>query len=195
MQAEPAPSLYAKVAQDLSLIRSTMVRATAFEAVVGSAWILMGSIGLVGASVAAAQKEFEAWLVVWLGTAFVAASVGLVTTKRCADRQGVRLDSAPARRFWTLFLPPLLAACVLTLLFSVRGLHELVPGTWLLLYGFGLASGGSVCRTVVRTSGFAFQVLGLFAFVWPDAGNALLAAGFGAIHLSSGVWILRHEPS
>ena len=106
MKVDRIPSLHAKVAHDLELISEAMVRATSFQAVAGSGWILMGLCGIGGASIAGTRADDTTWLGVWLVTAALAASVGLATTRRHASAHGFRLGSAPARRFWTLLVPP-----------------------------------------------------------------------------------------
>ena len=57
--------------------------------------------------------------------------------------------------------------------------RTLVPGTWLLLYGAGLAAAGIFSLPVVSITGCAFMLFGTFALALPGWGMAWLAAGFG----------------
>ncbi|MBM3278937.1 MAG: hypothetical protein FJY95_12775 [Candidatus Handelsmanbacteria bacterium] len=52
------------------------------------------------------------------------------------------LRSEPARRFFLGLGPPLLVGTLLTGVFWSHHLAELLPAAWLLLYGYGVATGG-----------------------------------------------------
>jgi len=56
---------------NLSFIRATMERATAFTAVPGWGGVLMGGVALAAAVLSRAERGAE-WLVTWLGAAIVA---------------------------------------------------------------------------------------------------------------------------
>jgi hypothetical protein len=74
------------------------------------------------------------------------------------------------------------------------GLHDLLPGVWLLCYGAGVVSAGTFSIRPVRVMGVCFMVLGLSALRAPPSwGDAWMAAGFGGLHVLFGLWIARHH--
>lgn len=68
-----------------------------------------------------------------------------------------------------------------------------VPG-WLLLYGTAVTSAGALSVRPVPLLGVCFMALGVLAFVAPPAwGDALMAAGFGGLHVGFGCLIARNH--
>ena len=88
--------------------------------------------------------------------------------------------------------PLLAAAGVLSTVLFTAGATAAIPGTWLLLYGAGVLSGGTYSVRPVPIMGLCFMLLGLVAFVAPASWlNLLLAAGFGGLHILFGAIIAR----
>jgi hypothetical protein len=72
------------------------------------------------------------------------------------------------------------------------GRYDLLPAMWLLLYGTSFISSGAFSIRVVPVMGVCFMVLGFVACFLPlMAGNALLGAGFGLLHVIFGFIIAR----
>jgi hypothetical protein len=178
--------------EDLRFIRDTMERAGSFTAVPGWGTVAMGLVALVAAPLASRQETGEAWLVVWLITAAAALCVGLVTTLGKARAAKAPLLRGAGRRMVLGFAPPLAAGAVLTAVLYSAGLYDALPGTWLLLYGAGVMTGGSFSVRAVPIMGLCFMVAGAFAFLVPAGwGDALMAAGFGGLNIVFGVIIAR----
>jgi hypothetical protein len=186
------PALHDRAMDNLSYIRDTMERASAFTGVPGWGGVAMGVAGLGTAALARGTGSPGAWLATWLGGAAVAIVVGAVALARKARRAEGRVVTRPARRFVLGFVPPIVAGAVLTAALARAGQHALLPGAWLLLYGAGLVTGGAFSVRVVPLMGASFMALGACAFVTPARlGDAWLALGFGVLHVAFGAHIAR----
>jgi hypothetical protein len=186
------PALHARAMDNLRFIRQTMERATAFTAVPGWGGVGMGVLGLSAALVAETRLTTAEWLGTWLGTAVVALTLGCWAMSVKARRAGTPVFSYSGRRFVLSYVPPLLVGALLTGALVRAGQFEALPGTWLLLYGTGVVTGGAFSVRVVPLMGLCFMALGAVALFGPAAwGNALMAAGFGLLHIAFGVIIAR----
>ncbi|HZN98509.1 MAG TPA: hypothetical protein VFB61_12315 [Gemmatimonadales bacterium] len=187
-----APALHARAMDNLSFIRSTMERATAFTAVPGWGGVAMGLTALIATLVASRSSEPRQWLAVWLSAAVLALGIGGWTMVLKARRGGTTVFSYSGRRFVLSYLPPLLVGALLTLVLMRAGLYTALPGTWLLLYGTGVVTGGAFSVRVVPIMGFCFMALGAIALLAPASWSAwLLALGFGGLHIVFGIIIAR----
>jgi hypothetical protein len=191
--AHPEPvSLQSHAMDNLKFIRETMERAGSFTAVPGWGGFAMGVSALAASVIAAGQSTREAWLVTWLGEGVFAIALGALAMWRKAHRAQVPLMSAPARKFVLSFAPPLMVGALLTLVLYRAGLTGAIPGTWLLLYGTGVVTGGAFSVRVVPVMGLCFMFLGAVALFCPLSwGTAFLATGFGGLHLVFGTIIAR----
>jgi len=178
---------------NLRFIRETMERAGSSTAVPGWGGIAIGVTAFGAAAIAARQSSSFAWLVTWGVEAFVAISIAVWTTLSKARSAGTPLLSGPGRRFVYSFAPPLFVGALLTLFLVRAGVMGAVPGSWLLLYGTGMVAAGAFSIRVVPLMGLCFMVLGAVALFSPwNWDNALLAAGFGGIHVIFGAVIARN---
>jgi hypothetical protein len=177
---------------NIRFIRETMERATSFTAVPGWGGVAMGITALGASVIASRQSSTLAWLFTWIGEAAVAVGIALWTTYTKAREASTPLFSGPGRRFVYSFAPPLFVGVLLTmLLFRIGSIQE-VPGVWLLLYGTAVVTGGAFSIRLVPLMGLCFMVLGTVAFFCPSNwGNALLAGGFGGLHVIFGGVIAR----
>jgi hypothetical protein len=197
--ARPHPSpraepLHVRAMDDLSFIRRTMERATEFTAVPGWGGVAMGLTALLAALVAARTTSPAAWVRYWLVAAGVALVIGGGTMAAKARRAGTPVLSWSGRRFVLSFLPPLAVGALLTLVLVEHQVVHALPGTWLLLYGTGIVTGGAFSVRAVPVMGICFMLLGAAALFGPAAwGNPLMAAGFGGLHLVFGLLIARRH--
>ncbi len=191
---ESAVALHDRAMENLRFIRETMERSGAFTAVPGRGGVLMGLTAL-GASVWAAHQPTPGrWLAVWLAEALLAVTIALATMVLKAHRAGSRLLSVTGRKFALSFLPPILAAVVLTVALARAGAFGALPGLWLLLFGAGIVAAGTYSVRIVPIMGVCFTVLGAAALFSPPAwGDWYLAAGFGGLEIGFGVWIARRH--
>jgi hypothetical protein len=186
------PALHVRAMDNLSFIRRTMERATAFTAVPGWGGVGMGALALAAAALAPSRPTTMEWLATWVVAAVAALSLGGWTMTAKARRAGTTVFSYPGRRFVLSYVPPLLVGALLTAALVRAGLYHALPGTWLLLYGTGVVTGGAFSVRVVPLMGLCFMGLGALALFGPAAwGNPLMAAGFGGLHIVFGLIIAR----
>lgn len=178
--------------EDLRFIRETMARAASFTAVPGWGTVAMGLTALAAAGLATRQTTPDAWLLTWLIEAALAVAIGVGTMIQKARAVKVPLFSGAGARFVLGFLPPAAVGAVLTAVLYQAGLFDALPGTWLLLYGAGIMTGGSFSVRAVPIMGFCYMVLGAVAFLSPPGwGDALMAVGFGGLNIVFGAIIAR----
>jgi len=190
--AEPTP-LHDHALESVRVIRDAMERAGSFTAVPGAGMIAIGLTALFASAVAAATETGGGWLATWIGEGFVALAISGVTITRKARRLALPLRSGPARKFALAFLPSLVAGSALTFVLVAHGLGSLLPGTWLLLYGTAVTAAGALSVRIVPVMGVLFMAMGVAALTLaPDIGNALMAAGFGGLHIGFGAAIARN---
>ena len=177
---------------NLRFIRETMERAGSFTAVPGWGGVAMGITALGAAAIASRQASPLPWLLTWISEAFVAIIIASWTTYSKARRAGTPLFSGPGRRFVYSFAPPLFVGALLTILHLRSSEVGPIPGQWLLLYGTGVVNGGAFSIRIVPLMGLCFMVLGAVALFCPWTWqNALLAGGFGGLHIIFGAVIAR----
>ena len=179
----------------LNYIRASIDAAGAF-AVPGTAGIAMGAVGLVAAGLASVPAFAPHWLLLWLLAGILAAGLGIALIARHRSGKGLPLYRGPARRFVLCLGPALLAGAVLTGVLERSGNPQLIPGTWLLLYGSAVLSAtlltAPTMMRLIGTMGALFVLLGTAAYLLPPAWhNLVLGSGFGVLHLGFGLLIRR----
>ena len=190
----PEPALHARAMDNLSFIRRTMERATSFTSVPGWGGVAMGITAVTAAVVAHGHRGTPGWLAIWLGAGAVSLVIGIGTMSAKARRAGTSVFSYSGRRFVLSYVPPLLVGLLLTVVLARHGLQAVLPGTWLLLYGTGVVTGGAYSVRAVPLMGLCFMAVGAFAlFAPPGWGNALMGLGFGGLHIGFGLVIARRH--
>ena len=189
---EEPVGLHNRAMDNLRFIRETMERAGAFTAVPGWGGCIIGATAIAAAFVAALQSTVDLWLITWLMEGMLAIGIGALAMKEKAEASGEPLFTPPARRFALSFAPPLLVGALLTVVLYRAGIGAAIPGTWLLLYGTGVVTGGAYSVRVIPVMGVCFMLLGAVALFCPlPLGNILLGAGFGTLHIIFGLIIAR----
>jgi len=170
-----------------------MENAGSFTAVPGMGGMVVGATAVFAAYAAHLTAGPGAWLAVWIGESLLALAMGLAFSARKARRKGDALLSRPFHRCVFATAPPIVAGAVITVMLNDAGLVRFLPAVWLLLYGAGVACGGAFSVRVVPVMGMSFLALGTVAAVAPAAwSDALLALGFGGLHLIFG-WIIARK--
>ena len=192
-ESEP-PALHARAMDNLRFIRETMEGASSFTAVSGWGQLLIGVTALAAAWLAWHQPTPRRWLLTWLAEALLSAAIAGATMWRKARAREESLLSKPGRKLAINLSPPLFVGALLTVVLFHAGSVSIIPAVWLLLYGAGVVTGGAFSVQIVPVMGLCFMLLGAAAAFLPWAqANALLAVGFGALHVVFGFIIARRH--
>jgi hypothetical protein len=190
-RTEPA-ALHTRAMDNLRFIRETMEQATAFTAISGWGLLIVGLTALGAAALASRIANRDAWLAIWLGEGLLSFLIASGATLRKARASKMPLFSMPGRRFALSFSPPLIVGALLTAALYHAGADRVLPGSWLLLYGTGIVTGGAFSVPVVPVMGLCFMAEGAAALFAPAAwGDGLMALGFGGLHALFGLVIVR----
>jgi hypothetical protein len=190
--SKPAEPIHAHAIENIRFIRETMEQAAAFTAFSGSSLVLVGVTAMLAAVIVPADCGSRTWLLLWLGEAALASTIAVTATLRKTVAAGEPLWSGPALKFTFSVAPALVVGVLATLALGGSAQAQLLPGFWLLLYGAGLVSGGLFSLRIVPVTGAAFMAIGALALFAPAGwGNALLAAGFGGLHVVFGTIVAR----
>ncbi len=178
--------------ETLAFIRRTMESATSFTAVSGWGLIAVGVVGLLATSLAW-SGNLGSDLRVWIPAALISVPIATVFNVTKARRLEVPIWSGAIQKLAWVMTPALAAGGLLTFALAQQNASDLLPGTWLALYGAGVTAGGTFSIRAIRWMGILFLILGAVALFRPEYGLALLAVGFGGLHLAVGLdIILRH---
>ena len=179
-------------AANLRYIRDTIDATRTFTTVPGKGCIVMGLAGLTAAGLESIPAMSNLWLPIWLAAAVVSCTAALFFMERKARTQGLSLRRSVAWRFFLTLIPAFVVGAILTAaLVDVVG-REAIAAIWLLMYGVGLAACGTFSIPIVLIAGVAFIGLGTVTLAAPAGwAPALLAVGFGGIHIVLGAVIAR----
>jgi hypothetical protein len=132
---------------------------------------------------------------VWAVLLVFSAGVTGWSMARKSRYTGVAFWSPVLRKaLWPFSAPMVLGAILSIAVFRGQNL-ELLPVIWLGCYGAALTAAGVMSVSPVRWMGISFLLLAASAAFLPvSAGLALLAAGFGLLHIIFGAYIhWRHD--
>jgi hypothetical protein len=192
MKPAKVVSMNERALENLAYIRETMERAGSFTAVPGWGGILMGVSAFLTAMLAARLPTNDLWFEAWMGEAALALAIGgWAMTQKAKASQGALLYG-PGKKFALYLCPAMIAGALLTIVLYKQRSFDMMPGTWLLLYGVSVVTGGAFSVKVVPIMGMSFMALGTLALFSPFAwANWFMAAGFGVLHIAFGIVIAR----
>jgi hypothetical protein len=194
LEAREPPALHARAMDNLRFIREAMESASSFTAVSGWGQALIGATALCAAWIAWRQTTTRRWLLVWFIEALLSAAIAGLAMWRKARAREESLLSKPGRKLAVNMSPPLFVGALLTVVLFRAGTVSAIPAVWLLLYGAGVVTGGAFSVQIVPVMGLCFMLLGAASAFLPWAqANALLAAGFGGLHVVFGFIIARRH--
>jgi len=188
----PPTAIHEHALDNLRFIRRTMERASAFTAVPGWGTVAVGLTALVAAAIASRAPNRSEWVLVWLAEAAIALAIALLAIVHKARRAQVALLSGPGLKFACGFAPPMIAGGFLTLALWRAEAFPLLAGSWLLIYGTAVVTGGAFSVRIVPVMGLSFMALGAAMLFAPASlADFVLALGFGGLHVAFGVLIAR----
>lgn len=179
-------------AANLRYIRDTIDATHTFTTVPGKGCIVMGLAGLTAGGIESIPAMSNLWLPIWLAAAVVSCTAALFFMERKARTQGLSLRRSVAWRFFLTLIPAFVVGAILTAALVEVVSREVIAAIWLLMYGVGLAACGTFSIPIVLLAGVAFIGLGTVTLAAPATwAPALLAVGFGGIHIVLGAVIAR----
>lgn len=190
--AEEPIYLNRRAEENLQFIREAMENAGVFTGISGLGYMVTGFTAIAVAWVAAVQADKQLWFWIWMTELMVATFIASSLTYLKSRRQGKSLRQATIRKLLAAFLPAMVAGGLFSLVFYQLGLFEVLPGIWLTLYGAAVITAGAWSVRVLPLMGVLFMILGVFALFMPQAGDILMALGFGGLHIVFGTLIWRH---
>jgi hypothetical protein len=195
IRSETPSAIESRALGTLAYIRASIESSSSMD-VPGMAGIVMGIIGVLAAIVVSMPRWAAHWLGIWLAAAAIALVLGGALVARQTVRRGRASYLGPVRKFLLCLCPALFAGAVLTLVFGIGGMSNIIPGMWLLLYGCAVLSASTVTiaeiARLICIMGGLFVALGLTAFALPaTVHTAMLGLGFGVLHIIFGFLIGR----
>lgn len=178
--------------ETLDYIRRTMESASTYTAVSGWGLIASGIAGSIACWIAW-LRDVPADLRIWIPAAVFSVAAASLANAMKARRIAVPVWSGVLRRVFWVVVPVLVAGALLTFALEEQGGTQLLPGTWLALYGAGVSAGATFSVRAFRWMGVLFLVFGAVALAWPQYGLVMLGVGFGGLHITAGLDIMwRH---
>jgi hypothetical protein len=192
MKTAKVVSINERALENIKYIRDTMERAGSFTAVPGWGGILMGVSALLTALLASRLPTSDLWFESWMGEAALALAIGGWAMWQKAKAAQSPLLFGPGKKFALSLCPAMMAGALLTVVLYTHRSFDTMPGTWLLLYGVSVVTGGAFSVRIVPIMGMSFMALGTVALFTPfEWANWFMAAGFGALHIAFGIVIAR----
>ena len=185
-----------QASQTLEVIRTLMERATQYQLLTARAGMVAGSLAGAGAlsflvlDPADPGQYGVVWALVFAGSLL---STCLGTVLRGRER-GELVWSRQARTVIAALAPSLAAAAVLTVFFFVQGMHQWLPGVWMLCYGQGAMATASYAPPAIRAVGITALIVGpVTLLLGPSFGVLMMGLMFGVGHIALGAALLAFE--
>jgi hypothetical protein len=182
----------------LETIRTLMERSQRYEHISGYSGLLAGSATILGCGVLGFHQlpfgERTSFALVWSTVFTVAVAGHLLLTLGRARQRGEPVWSRQARTVLLAVLPCFVAALAVTALLWRLGQPNLLPATWLVLYGCGTLATSFFAPRSIAWLGVTCLAVGFVGLEMPPSHPILLMGiGFGVTHVSFGLGVLVAE--
>ncbi len=186
-----------------------MEQSSRFLSLSGLSGVLIGVYALAGSFVAYRMiyfSKFESVSSIFSGNlvysvltiAMVVLTFSIITTLiltwRRAGRSGKSIWNPGSRLMLINLAIPFISGGLFILIFTFRGLYDIVAPASLIFYGLALINSAKFTRQEIFYLGTLQIVLGIFAAIFPQYGILIWALGFGVLHIIYGtVMYFRYE--
>jgi hypothetical protein len=179
-------------------VRRAVERSTRYSTFSALSGFLAGGVAVAGSGAFGLFADFVGanpgrglpFVGVWAGVFAAAAAALFILTQLKARQRGEAAWTPIARTAAFALLGPGAAGLAASAVLVRAGMYEWLPGLWLLLYGCGLWSVSFFAPLFLRWLGGAFVLVGLAAWLQPQAAALWLGVGFGVLHAVFGVIVL-----
>jgi hypothetical protein len=213
--AERSPAARPSAHDDLAYIRRTLAASGHLSIVPGKGMVAIGALALAAVwanlhylygapwnrddlrQLEASHSGFAMWaslagLYLWGALLLLALLVGVTSMWLKARRTGQAFWSPVLRKAAWGYGAAMALGGILT--FAALPQPQMIPPVWLGCYGVALMAAGAVSISPIRWMGACFLLLAAAAAALPEQAGALLAVGFGWLHISFGAYIAwRHD--
>ena len=196
---------------NLQTIRTLMERSAVYRRALAPIMLICGISGLAG-GFAGWQWHLnsnQAFVVVWVATAFFALGCSTLLVRQQALRESEPFWSPPTRRVCQALLPAFLVGlmvAVFVIIFEGRSVdiiqQYLVIMLWTWIYGCAAHAAGFFLPRGVRWLGWIFVLVGSvlpLVFSWSEnhekvvSSHLLMGGIFGGLHLTYGIYLYFTE--
>jgi hypothetical protein len=194
--------------ENLQTIRLLMERSALYRRALAPIMLAAGVLGLAagGAGLLWHLESSRTFAALWLGTACLMVTLAFLLARRQALKDSEPFWSPPTRRVAQALLPPLLSGLFLGGLLAFLAPDWVVDFpmalVWLLFYGCALHSAGFFMTRGIKWFGWVFIIAAILLMmimlatrgqVTSSAGNWVMGAFFGGLHLAYGVYLYFTE--
>ena len=196
--------------QDLKVIRKAIELSSRYTNITARGYFFTGVVAAIGAwrtylflgrekianMALITLADLKILTLIW-SLVFVAA-IGIVmffSWRKARKNQISAWNSLSARMLFSQ-IPLIFVAGMLTIALGSKGYYPVIPGLWLSLYGVVLYAFSYFTGLGQKIEGWLFMGLGSVAlFVSGPVAILLLGAGFGGIHIASGLvrWFVKGQ--
>ena len=196
--------------QDLKVIRKAIELSSRYTNITARGYFFTGVVAAIGAwrtylflgrekianMVLITLADLKILTLIWSLVFVAAIAIVLFFSWWKARKNQVSAWNSLSARMLFSQIPLIFVAGILTIAMGLKGYYPIIPGVWLSLYGVVLYSFSYYTGMSQKIEGWLFMGLGSVAlFVSGPVAILLLGAGFGGIHIASGLvrWFVKGQ--
>ena len=189
---------------EIKEIRKMMEESSRFLSLSGLSGILIGIYALIGSYIAYrmiynnAPSGMGGVVNKLVAIAFIVMVLSFITvlwlTNRRVKKTGRKIWNPGSKLMFINLAIPLISGGLLILIFTFRGVYDLISPACLVFYGLALVNAAKFTRQEIFFMGILQVALGIVAALIPSLALLMWAAGFGVIHIFYGALMyFRYE--